>query len=115
MTTSRDLIVSALRAFGRLTREQLCAYTGLSTSTAASCLHRMQQRPGRCVRVHHWRDESARSRPYLRAVYELGTRADAPRPDPVARRRASWLAHYHRSKPRFAHAPASVFDLHRYL
>ena len=115
MTTCRDLIRSALRAYGRLTREQLCAYTGLSTSTVSSCLHRLQQRPGRCVRIADWRDVSTVTRSYLRPVYQWSNRPDAPRPDPVARRRASWLAYYHRAKPRYAHAPASVFDLARYL
>lgn len=113
--TSRELIVSALRAHGRLTREQLCRCTGLSTSTVSSCLHRMQQRPGRSVRIAAWRDVSAATRRYMRPVYQLGNRPDCPRPDAAERRRASWLSYYRRSKPALPHVPSSVFLLARYL
>lgn len=116
------LVLAVLKEHRRLTQAAICDLTGLPpgrVSTALNSLRKPRQRPvgPRRVRIAGWVDEHASDRRYLRAVYSLGRNPDAPKPDMAQRRRAQYLAFYHRNAGHFPipDVPTSVFQLARYL
>ena len=98
-------ILQVLADFGPMTRGQVCRELGSTVHVAGRVLHRLakpSRRHPKRVHISGWVRDDDVGRKYLRAVYALGDKPDAPKPridvnkekwwsqrDRVARRRTA--------------------------
>jgi hypothetical protein len=113
-TTQRML--DALETLGPMTRSEICAALDLNRDEASSIVTRLRRprlRPEAPARVYisAWRDDEEGQRRYLRAVYALGCKPDAPKPRYRERQLAAKRRYWQRRKVKLGRAVNSVFAL----
>ncbi|MFM2053916.1 MAG: hypothetical protein RL456_1953 [Pseudomonadota bacterium] len=109
--SATDLILLELQQ-GPATAIELCAATGIGVRVMSSILHRLNKKGDKTpkrVCIVAWCYDAGAARPYPRAIYDLGSRRDVPKPkaDPAENKRR------HRARRKAATQCATGFGLAR--
>jgi hypothetical protein len=109
MKLTHEAVRDVLRTVGPMTSRELTSFfPGVPQRHVAAALSTMRTLAVQQVRICAWVREADYQRCYLRAVYELGTGRDAPKPPPLTN--IERVRRYKAKRAIGRGVPASVWD-----